>query len=161
MRHQSANVLVVVPCGRSKVWDRDPQRGPVPAGDAYRRAPFALNRAYAERFGDAWVVLSAKYGSIAPDVVIPGPYEVMFKYPATNPVSIERLREQVRELGLGRFPVIVGLGGKAYRGALEAAFSGSSVRLVFPFAGMPIFRSNQATKRAITSGDPGFPSGQA
>jgi hypothetical protein len=29
--------------------------------------PFRLNREYAERFGEAWFVLSAKYGLIAPN----------------------------------------------------------------------------------------------
>jgi hypothetical protein len=31
---------------------------------------------FAERFGDAWVVLSAKDGFIPPEFTIPAPYEV-------------------------------------------------------------------------------------
>ena len=148
-------MLVVVPCGRSKVWDRDPQRGPVVAGDAYSGIPFKLNREYAERFGDAWIILSAKYGFVAPDFVIPEPYEVTFKRQATNPVSAVRLRDQVQDFTLDRFPVVIGLGGKEYRGAIEAGFAGIQVRLVFPFAGLAIGRAMQATKRAIVSRDPG------
>ncbi len=101
--------LVVVPCGKSKIWDRKPAHGPVAAAEAYTGMPFRLNWQYAERFGDAWVVLSAKYGFIAHEFIIPGPYEVSFKYPATDPIAFDRLRQQLQQLD--RFPVIVGLGG--------------------------------------------------
>jgi hypothetical protein len=106
--------------------------------------------------GTAWVVLSAKYGFIAPDFSIPESYEVSFKYPATSPIACDRLRRQVREQQLDRYPVIVGLGGKAYRAAVEAAFADSPTRIVFPFAGMPLGKSLQAVKHAIASGDPSF-----
>ena len=87
--------------------------------------------------------------------MIPGPYEVSFKHPATRPIPFDRLREQVRELQLGRYSVGVGLGGKEYRAAIGAAFADLPTRLVFPFAGLPLGKSLQAAKRAITSGDPG------
>ncbi len=51
-----APVLVVVPCGRSKIWDRNPDLGPI-ATEAYTWTPFRLNRQYAECFGAAWVVV--------------------------------------------------------------------------------------------------------
>jgi hypothetical protein len=105
----------MVPCGRSKIWDREPDHGPIPASDAYTGTPFRLNRQYAERFGDAWVVLSAKYGFIAPDFMIPAPYEVSLKHPATHPIAFDRLREQLREQQLGSFPFIVGLCNKRLR----------------------------------------------
>jgi hypothetical protein len=149
-------VLVVVPCGKSKIWDGEPARGPVGAAEAYTGTPFRLNRQHAERFGDAWVVLSAKYGFIPPDFMIPEPYEVSFKHPATSPIPFGRLRQQVQELELGRFPIMAGLGGKEYRASVDAAFGDLPTRLVFPFAGLPLAKSLQATKRAIASGDPGF-----
>jgi hypothetical protein len=43
------------------------------------RAPFTVNRQYAEASGGDWVILSAKYGFLRPTDVIPGPYEVTFK----------------------------------------------------------------------------------
>lgn len=150
------SVLVIVPCGRSKVWERDPLRGPTRAREVYTGAPFVLNRDYAERFGDAWVILSAKYGFIAPDFVIPEAYEVSFKYPATNPIALERLHEQRQSQNLDRFGIVVGLGGKEYRAAIEEAFAGTPVQLIYPFAGLPIGKTMQATKRAIASGEPGF-----
>ena len=53
---------------------------------------------------------SSKYGFIAPDFILPEPYEVNFKHPATSPIAFDRLRQQVREQQLGRYPVTVGLG---------------------------------------------------
>lgn len=119
-----------------------------------------LNRAYADRFGDAWVVLSAKHGFVLPDFVVPGPYEVTFKRPATAPVSVVTLQAQIEELGLDRFATVVGLGGKEYRTAIAAAFAPHPAQLVFPFAGLPIGKAMQATKRALAVGDPGFSRGK-
>jgi hypothetical protein len=152
----SLPTLVVVSCGRTKIWDRQPGRGAVPASEAYTGAPFVLNRRYAERFGSDWAILSAKHGFVRLDLSIPGPYEVSFTRPKTNPIGVGRLRKQVRELGLDRFALVVGLGGKAYRAAIEAAFAGTGLRLAFPFAGLQIGKSMQAAKRVIVTGAPGF-----
>jgi len=153
---RSDGVLVVVPCGRRKVWQRSPDRGPAPAAEAYTGAPFVVNRAYADRFGDAWVILSAKYGFVPPDFEIPVPYEVTFDRITPEVVSMTRLREQVAEQRLDRFTVVVGLGGKTYRAVVEAAFAGPASTLVFPFAGLPIGTAMRAVNRAVASGEPGF-----
>jgi hypothetical protein len=148
--------LVIIPCGRSKVWDRKPGRGPVPARGAYVGAPFVVNRAYAEHFGDAWIILSAKYGFVPPDVMIPGPYDVTFRRRSTGPVAVNVLRQQILELELDRFDLVAGLGGYAYRTALAQAWSGFPARLVFPFAGQPIGKALRAMKQAVADDQPGF-----
>lgn len=140
--------LVIVPCGQGKVWDDDPERGPIPAREAYTGAPFKVNRAYAERCGDRWVILSAKYGFIPPDFVLPGPYNVTFKKRATEPVEVATLIDQIRELRLHEFAGIVGLGGKEYRVAIEAAFAPFGSAVEFPFAGLPIGLAMRAVKVA-------------
>lgn len=149
-----ARTLVIVPCGRSKIWGKVPHRGPVPAAEAYTGSPFKLNREYAERFSDRWIVLSAKYGFIDPDFEIPGPYEVTFKRRSTSPIEVTALRKQIEALGLHQHTHVVGLGGADYRHAIEAAFASFGVPVVFPFAGLPIGKMMQATKRAIESGQP-------
>ncbi len=149
-------VLVVVPCGKAKIWDREPERGPTSARNAYTGGPFKLNRAYAERFAGHWIILSAKYGFLAREDIVPGPYEVSFLKPATGPVSATTLRGQVEHLKLDRFPMVVGLGGEAYRAAVSIAFAGTGAKTVFPFAGLQVGYAMQAAKRAIISGDPGF-----
>ncbi len=145
-------VLIIVPCGLSKIWDKNPNAGPTFAKDAYKGSPFKLNRQYAERFGTKWIILSAKYGFILPDYEIPGPYEVTFNRKSSNPVSREVLCTQVKDQGLELFPIIVGLGGKEYRLAIADAFQGLSVELNFPFAGLPIGKAMQATKKACEFG---------
>ncbi len=149
-------VLVIVPCGQRKIWETAPHLGPVPARDAYTGAPFKVNRAYAERFATDWVILSAKYGFLRPEALVPGPYDVTFKRLSTGPVSPAVLHRQVREQGLDRFRGVIGLGGREYRSMIEHAFSGSPAEIRFPFAGLPIGKAMQAIKQAIQRGWP-FP----
>jgi hypothetical protein len=156
------SVLVVVPCGKQKIWQREPLRGPVPAREAYTSGQFRTNRRYAELYGDDWVVLSAMYGFVSPEFPIPGPYDVTFTDRSTKSISGAEMREQVEALELGRFGTVVGLGGKEYRTAVARAFAGTEARVVFPFAGS---RSqgemNSRTKKSIASGDPGFAIGES
>jgi hypothetical protein len=103
-----SGVLVIVPCGRVKIWDKDPDHGPAAAKDAYTGILFRLNRAYAERYGNDWVILSAKYGFISPNFVIPESYEVTFNRRRSSPITSRELRRQVKPLD--RYSVVVGLG---------------------------------------------------
>jgi hypothetical protein len=154
MERTVTSTLVIVPCGQGKMWDRYSNAGPLAARDAYTGALFKVNREYAENFGDQWAILSAKYGFISPDFVIPGPYEVTFKRKQTHPIPVAALREQVRDGSLGKFELVIGLGGKEYVSVIREAFAGWPVRLVFPFAGLAIGKMMQATRRAIQSGMP-------
>lgn len=145
-------MLVVVPCGKSKIWDRQPDHGPAPAIAAYTGAMCRLNRQYAAQFGDAWIMLSPKYGFIAPDFVIPAAYDVSFRLPATHPIAVAELQRQVRDLGLDTFSDVTALGGSGYRSAITAAFAGAGATLHAPFAGLPIGKMMQATKAAVEGG---------
>ena len=147
---QRPGPLVIVPCGIAKIWDKHPGAGPTAAADAYIGSPFVVNRAYAERAGGYWVILSAKYGFLRPADIIPGPYNTTFKRKSTNPIGVAALREQVPRMRLDRYAEVVGLGGKEYRAAIAAAFEGTAVALTFPFAGLPIGKEMGATKRATT-----------
>ncbi len=148
--------LVVVPCGQGKIWDKYPKLGAVAARDAYTGAPFKVNREYAERFGDRWVILSAKYGFVSPDFSISGSYNVTFKRRATGPITSGELRKQVEELGLGKYERVIGLGGKEYREMICAAFEDTPSRLCFPFAGLPIGKAMGAAKAAVGQGEAGI-----
>ncbi|CAN5811295.1 hypothetical protein BH24CHL3_BH24CHL3_01800 [soil metagenome] len=148
--------LIIVSCGKSKLWDRDPAHGPAKAQDAYIGAPFRINRAYAERFGDEWIVLSAKYGFVHPGFQVAGPYEVTFKHEKTGPIKISQLQAQVQQLDLHRFSTVVGLGGVEYRRVIGLAFANQPVSLEFPFAGQRLGIMMRSTKRAIDSGQSGI-----
>jgi len=146
--------LIIVPCGQSKIWEKNPTKGPTYACNAYTGTPFKINREYAEKFADTWMILSAKYGFISPDYKLSGPYNVTFKKKLTNPVSLSTLQEQVKVQNLDQFDVIIGLGGKEYRQMIKQAFLESNSNIVFPFAGLQIGKMMQATKKAIASNEP-------
>jgi hypothetical protein len=146
---QMSKILVIVPCGQGKIWDKQPDLGPVPAKEAYTGAPFKVNKAYAEHVSDNWIILSAKYGFVSPDFLISEPYNVTFKKQSTNPVSISVLLEQVMAWNLDQFDTIVGLGGKEYRSMIQQAFADHNVRIEFPFEGLPLGMAMQAAKKAI------------
>lgn len=145
----SERTLVIIPCGQGKVWDKRPDHGAAAAADAYTGAPFVVNRQYAEVFGTAVVILSAKYGFIPLDFTIPCPYNVTFKRRSTQPVDVGTLKIQIGAQHLDKFDRIVGLGGKEYRTAMTEAFQAFDRTVDFPFAGLPIGKCMQAVKRAL------------
>lgn len=146
--------LVVVPCGKRKIWDRYPAAGPTKAKDVYIGAPFKVNREYAEKYCDRWVVLSAKYGFIDPEFIILGNYDVTFKDPSTNPISIIELKEQIKQKALDGFDTVVVLGGRDYADVVYNAFSGLEVKIKAPVAGLPLGRAMGALRKAIDEGRP-------
>jgi hypothetical protein len=125
--------LVIIPCGKSKVWNLHPRAGPTPAKNAYTCAPFKVNREYAEKFGDRWVILSARYGFIDPDFIIPEDYNVTFKDPSSNPIKVDELKKQAEKFA--SFDRIVALGGKDYTGIVEQVFKNQNKILVAPTKG--------------------------
>jgi hypothetical protein len=148
-------MLVIVPCGKAKIWDKWPNMGGVHAKDAYIGPSFKRNRAYAERFAEKWTILSAKYGFIPPEFIIPSPYNVTFKDKSTSPIGYGELKKQVLEQGLDAFEQVVGLGGKEYREAILASFP-SKEKLRFPFGGFDIFKTNRGITLALRTNNP-FP----
>ena len=120
----------------------------VEAKDAYTSPYFRKNQAYAERFGDRWVILSAKYGFLDPDEKI-NDYDVTFKKKKSGPVSIPELRDQVISKGLKSFDEIAVLGGKEYLNAVEEAFKGTGCRTFSPFEGLPIGKRLSALNEAL------------
>ena len=84
--------LCVGPCGKAKNWDKNPEAGATPAREVYT-GPFAKKcREYAETFyGEEYVILSAKYGFLRPEDLVPESYEVTFKDKRTNPISVQAL----------------------------------------------------------------------
>ena len=149
-----SRTLVIVACGARKIWDDNPNAGPTPAKDAYTGAPFKVNRRYAETFSDKWVILSAKYGFINPAFIIPENYNVTFKKPSTNPVSIDALKKQIIEMGLDKYDKIVVLGGKEYVNAVTKAFEKYNVKIEAPLKDLPLGKAMKKVKEALSTGKP-------
>lgn len=127
--------LCVVPCGSLKVWDKNPNAGPVKARDAYI-GPFAKTCIeYAEKFyPNSYVILSAKYGFLFPDEVIPENYNVTFKDPKTNPISVEKLKRQAEQKGLMKYDEIVVVAGSEYAKIVKKVFAGK--KIITPLKGL-------------------------
>jgi len=145
--------LCVVPCGSLKVWDKNPDAGPVKARDAYIGIFAKTCIEYAEKFyPNSYVILSAKYGFLFPDEVIPGNYNVTFNDPKTNPISVEELKNQAEQKGLMKYDEIVVVAGSKYVKIVKKVFAGK--KIVTPlkgFGGMGPMIS--AMKRAISKGE--------
>lgn len=145
-------LLVIIPCGKGKIWDTYPTMKQVPAKDAYTGSPFKVNRDYAEKFAEKWVILSAKYGYISPETFIED-YDITFKDLRTNPISVSHLKQQVQERKLNEFPEIIGLGGIEYRERIRDSFEGTGITIQFPFENSGgIGKMMSMTKSATVSG---------
>jgi len=91
-----------------------------------------LNQKYAERFyPESWCILSAKYGFLMPDDVVPGNYNV--RITDREAISIGKLQEQAQQLGFDRFDRVVVVAGKDYVTAVQRAFP--KLRVDAPLAG--------------------------
>ena len=144
--------LCVVPCGSLKIWDKNPNAGPVKAKNVYIGNFAKTCIEYAEKFyPNSYVILSAKYGFLFPDEIIPGNYNVTFKDPRTNPISVEELREQAEEKGLMKYDEIAVVAGSEYVKVVKKVFTGK--RIITPLKGLggmgPMI---SAMKKAIKEG---------
>ena len=142
--------LVVVPSGRRKIWEMNPNARPTLAKNVYTGPPFKVNREYAEIFSDKWVILSPKYGFIEPDFIISEDYNVRFNDPKTNPILLSTLREQVKDR-FSEYPCIVALGGSTYANLVVETFKSTDQKVLTPSTGIMIAR---AVRDAIRENKP-------
>lgn len=110
--------------------------GPAPAKDLYKSAWFRKTRAYVEKKGRPWLILSAQYGLVHPERMI-RPYEQTLK---TMPVAKRRAWAEtvLAELGpsLADIATIVFLAGQAYREFLTPALHDWGLTVRVPMAGL-------------------------
>ncbi|AKG91841.1 hypothetical protein GAH_00828 [Geoglobus ahangari] len=144
--------LCIVPCGSFKIWDVKPDAGPTKAKDVYIGSFAKTCIEYAEKFyPNSYVILSAKYGFLFPDEIIPENYNVTFNDPKTNPVSVEELRKQAEEKGLMKYEEIVVVAGSKYVRVVKRVFAGK--KILTPLRGLGGMGSMiSAMKKAIAEG---------
>lgn len=134
-------LLVVVPCGQAKIWKKEPTHGPAKAKNAYIGAPFRVNRTFAERFADKWIILSAKYGLIDPDFIIPEDYDVTFTKPSTNPITVDDMKNQLKDRkDLLGYDAVIALGGQDYTDIVKQVFMNFS-KVLLPTEGLSLFET--------------------
>jgi hypothetical protein len=107
---------------------------PTKARDAYI-GPFVRTcREYAEMFHPScWCILSAKYGFLFPDDVVPENYDASFLKKRTSPITMEELIVQVLKKRLDKFSKVTVLAGKGYVERAKEIFRGKEI--VTPLAG--------------------------
>ena len=116
------------------------QKQPVPARarDLYISSWFRKARSYADSTGRPWFVLSAKYGLVHPDEVMP-PYDLTLN---TMPVADRRqwASRVLTQLGpcLGDVGSVVFLAGQRYREFLEPSLRSRGVVVSVPMEGLRI-----------------------
>ena len=126
--------IVLVGCGKQK------QPKPAPAKELYTSALFKASRRYAERVGDHWYILSAKWGLVDPDTEL-APYDMnmaRMKAPAQNAWAerqVAALRR--RHANAPEFRVIL-LGGHAYMWYLRAKLRDLGYTVLDPLYGKPL-----------------------
>ncbi len=147
------SVLCIVQCSDRKIWDKHPDMGAVRARDAYTGLLTKTAIIYAEKFHkNSWVILSAKYGFLKPDDIVPGPYNVTFKRKSTGPINVEELIRQAQEKNLYRYDIIVVLGGKEYAEVVKRVFPNK--KIIEPLKGLRYGEKVKKLKEALLAEKP-------
>lgn len=126
----------IIPCSKEKAWDLDPARGAVPAGEAYVSDFHRLTRRFAETRAERVLILSAKYGLLDLDDLVPSSYDVTFSRPGDPVVSRETLAAQARAKGLERYDELWVVCPDDYLREIERAVEGLGVSVVAPLRGL-------------------------
>lgn len=84
--------------------------------------------------GVKWLILSAKYGLIEPDFLIPENYDVTIKTKAQKDALVRLVADQIREKRLYEYSEIYSLCGKRYDEILEEAFKSFGCIIKKPFS---------------------------
>lgn len=140
--------LVIVPSGQTKIWKYNKSCGPAKARDAYIGETFMINKAFAEKFSDRWVVLSAKYGFINPDFIVPKDYNASFNRPSTHPIGIEALKQQSKDKRLRDYDIVIALGGRDYTEIVKKVFE-DAPKVIALTQGLPVNKAMSRVKSLL------------
>jgi hypothetical protein len=120
--------ICIVPCGKTKIWDKNEDAGPTPAKNVYIGVFARKCQAYAQAFfGENYLILSAKHGFLWPDDIIPENYNVTFKCKNPPPISLEALIQIANEKDLYTYDRFVIIAGKVYAQYARAVFPGKEI----------------------------------
>lgn len=128
------NRLCITPCGAAKIWDRHPERGGVPAKEAYISAFGVACHTYADTFFDHWIILSAKHGFLFPTDIVPENYDLAFNSGSPDIITTEALKQQAKEKGLNTFDEIFVVAGQKHIKVVREVF-GTDCTYRFPLQG--------------------------
>lgn len=121
--------LVIVTCGKQKIWEKHPEMGAVKAADAYSSPYFRAKKKLALATRCDWMILSAKYGFLSPDTKIEN-YDVTFD--SKQHISDAALSQQVKEKHLDIYSRVIVIGAKIYYEYVKKAFKEVNCQFSFP-----------------------------
>lgn len=115
--------LCIVACGKKKIWDENPEAGPVKAQNLYTGSFTRKCMEYAKKPNfNSWCILSAKYGFLFPDEIVQGQYNECFHNKMSNHVTLDKLSLQIKSKELDKYEKIIILGGKYYTCMMKKLF---------------------------------------
>ncbi|CAM3736232.1 DNA-deoxyinosine glycosylase [Alkalicoccus chagannorensis] len=123
--------ITLLPCGKKKRWDVEPEAGALPAGEVYTGTLHQKCRKWAEAAGTTPVILSARYGFLFIGESIPGNYDQPF--PSDRAVTVEQLIRQAEAMQLDCAEEVHVLLGKKFHPYLREVFPVD--RMTFPLEG--------------------------
>lgn len=125
--------LCIVPCGSSKIWNKQPSAGPTQAQYVYTGPFAAACQRYAKANFTNWVILSAKHGFLYPEDTVHEPYNVSFVKPSDETMDLRVLKEQAADKGLLEYQEITVLGGRHYIERAKAIFN-QGQKIILPLS---------------------------
>lgn len=146
-RRRPPMTVTLVACAKKKALE------PAPAKDLYTSHLFRLARAFAERHGERWFVLSARHGLLAPTQVI-APYNMTLK----SYLKRERAQwaqEKVLPTLTAAAPTgsrIIILAGRTYYEGIEPELLRLGYAVEVPMRGLDIFKMIQFLKKELANG---------
>lgn len=146
--------LVVISCAKTKIWSRSADRPKyVAARDAYVSPYFAKMKAFAELYGECYLILSARYGLLEPDHPICD-YEATFRDSETGPVCEETIHRQIlhqERFGkrLRGFREVCLVAGAAYEELITQAFRSLGAQVFLPLQGLRLGEKMQRLDELI------------
>ena len=144
--HNFGKTLIIVPCGKKKIWDENPSTGRTHARYAYTSNYFKLCMQYAEKFSDVWVIFSGKYGIIEPDFLMDSNYNIRVK--ATDEFR-NKIKEQLKPFISAEFSSFVSLCGEDYSQILKDVIAPFGIKLQTPFKGLRIGMRQRRIKASL------------
>ena len=140
-----SSTVVLVPCGKRKA------AVPCAARDLYTSPRFDAMRQYAEARGDAWYILSAEHGLVAPDDVL-APYDLDLRK-VRKPDRIawaERVQARLLDVLPAEAEVVI-LAGMAYREHLVPFLRARGFSVAVPLEGLKSGQGYQRVKQMLAS----------
>lgn len=127
------DTLAIIPCTKAKIWDNLPHLGPVIAQNVYTNPFHSLARSYIQKRSNSWYIMSAKYGFLHPDDVIPETYDITFDRKNDPYISDEQLKFQMNEKNFSNFKNVIVICNERYVERIQRALSGLDINVEIPF----------------------------